>query len=240
MNWGKTLWAMMSGKRARSFRVQNEQFLRFARRTISLLCLVAGGLLLVGGRRIGSGVFTMLMGLWLILENPLEHFEVLEGACPSCDSRIETRRRSEVICPACAEMIVVGSDRFHGVTKDMATDPTVSSLEEGGDEAVAMEPVVVSPGDTLDLHTFSPDEVSSLIDEFLRLAQEDDIRLANIIHGKGTGRLRRRVRGLLAKDPRVAAFYDAPQRSGGWGATIVELKPGPHEEGSQRGGDQDP
>ena len=240
MNWGKTLWVMMSIKRARTFRVRNQKFLRFARRTISLICLAAGGLLLVGGRRIGSGVFIMLVGLWLILENPLEHFEVLEGACPSCDSKIETRRRSEFNCPACEERIVVGSDGFLGVTKGMVTDSTVSSSGRVGDEAVAREPVVLSPGDTLDLHTFSPEEVSSLIDEFLRLAQEDDIRIANIIHGKGTGKLRRRVRGLLAKDLRVAAFYDAPQRSGGWGATIVELKPGPHEEGSQGVGDQDP
>ena len=185
-------------------------------------------------------MFMMLLGLWLILENPLEHFEVLEGVCPSCDSRIETRRRSEFICPACEERIIVGFDRFLGVAKGMVTDPPVSSLGSVGDGVGATEPVMVSPGDTLDLHTFSPEEVSSLIDEFLRLAQEDDIRHANIIHGKGTGKLRRRVRGLLAKDPRVAFFYDAPQRSGGWGATIVELKPGPHEDGSQGVGDQDP
>jgi DNA-nicking Smr family endonuclease len=28
----------------------------------------------------------------------------------------------------------------------------------------------------------------------------------------------------LARDPRVLSFYDAPRKSGGWGATVVELK----------------
>ncbi len=89
-----------------------------------------------------------------------------------------------------------------------------------------VEPVVISPGDTLDLHTFSPKEVVSLLGEFIELSQKADVRVVKIIHGKGTGILRRRVRGVLARDPRVVAFYDAPSMAGGWGATLVELRSG--------------
>jgi dsDNA-specific endonuclease/ATPase MutS2 len=46
-----------------------------------------------------------------------------------------------------------------------------------------------------------------------------------IIHGKGTGFQRNRVRAILAADPLVAAVADAPPQAGGWGATLVDLRP---------------
>lgn len=94
-----------------------------------------------------------------------------------------------------------------------------------------MEAVEVGLGDTLDLHSFLPKDVPSLVEEFIRVCQRDGLLLVKIVHGKGTGALRRRVHGLLAKDPRVAGFYNAPPKSGGWGATVVELRPGKELEG---------
>ena len=46
-----------------------------------------------------------------------------------------------------------------------------------------------------------------------------------IIHGKGQGILKDRVRRLLQKNTMVLRFGDAPPEGGGWGATIVELTP---------------
>ena len=90
--------------------------------------------------------------------------------------------------------------------------------------------VVVGPSDTLDLHTFSLKEVPSLLEEFIHQSQRAEIYLVKIIHGKGSGALRRRVQVLLARDRRVLGFHDAPWESGGWGATVVELRPsGDHE-----------
>lgn len=93
------------------------------------------------------------------------------------------------------------------------------------------EPVAVGPSDTLDLHTFSPKEVPSLLEEFIYQSQKAEIYLIKIIHGKGSGAMRRRVQVLLARDQRVLAFYDAPPESGGWGATLVELRPDKEPEG---------
>jgi len=95
------------------------------------------------------------------------------------------------------------------------------------------EVVVVGPSDTLDLHTFSPKEVPSLLEEFIHQSQTAEIYLVKIIHGKGSGALRRRVQALLARDRRVLAFYDAPRKSGGWGATVVELMPRQKGEGDE-------
>ncbi|MGW8208768.1 MAG: Smr/MutS family protein [Syntrophobacteria bacterium] len=105
----------------------------------------------------------------------------------------------------------------------------VNSQSDEGEEVLAdfsqREAVVVGPSDTLDLHTFSPKEVPSLLEEFIHQSQRAEIYLVKIVHGKGSGALRRRVQALLARDRRVLAFYDAPRKSGGWGATVVELLP---------------
>src|SRR5207248_2381420 len=45
-----------------------------------------------------------------------------------------------------------------------------------------------------------------------------------IIHGHGTGALRKAIAELLADHPHVARFASAPQNQGGSGATIVELR----------------
>jgi DNA-nicking Smr family endonuclease len=87
-----------------------------------------------------------------------------------------------------------------------------------------MEPVIVPIEDVLDLHTFNPKEVPDLLAEYFRACIEADIYSIRIIHGKGAGILRKRVQSVLRKDPRVTSFKDAPLQSGGWGATLVELK----------------
>jgi len=49
----------------------------------------------------------------------------------------------------------------------------------------------------LDLHVFDPAEVNDLVPEYLRACREKGITEVRIIHGKGTGTLRRQVRSLL-------------------------------------------
>ena len=79
--------------------------------------------------------------------------------------------------------------------------------------------------DSLDLHTFSPKEIKPLVEEYLYQCQQRQIREVRLIHGRGTGTQRNIVRSLLAKNPCVAEFKDARPESGGWGATMVRLKP---------------
>ena len=80
---------------------------------------------------------------------------------------------------------------------------------------------------TLDLHTFRPEEVKDLVPEYLIACRESGIFLVRIIHGKGTGALRRTVQSILAKLPYVESFRTAEETGGGWGATIVILKSDP-------------
>jgi len=85
------------------------------------------------------------------------------------------------------------------------------------------DPEVRLPIDgTLDLHTFRPEDLGSLIPEYIEACLENGIYRIRIIHGKGTGNLRRSVHALLERNPHVREYSLAGDRSG-WGATLVEL-----------------
>lgn len=77
----------------------------------------------------------------------------------------------------------------------------------------------------LDLHTFNPGEAKELVSDYIGACLERGITEIRVIHGKGSGVLRATVRSTLKKDPRVVGFRDAEPLSGGWGATLVILKP---------------
>ncbi|MBW1724210.1 MAG: Smr/MutS family protein [Deltaproteobacteria bacterium] len=79
--------------------------------------------------------------------------------------------------------------------------------------------------DILDLHTFKPDEVPDLLVDYFSACIDADIYSVRIVHGKGRGILKKRVQGLLKKNPLVESYRNAPLQAGGWGATLVELKP---------------
>lgn len=99
----------------------------------------------------------------------------------------------------------------------MAADEEEGLAEDG----MEVEPFEIT--DVLDLHSFRPQEIGELVRDYLDLAYAKGFRQLRIIHGKGIGVQRERVRKILEKDPRVIRFGDPPGEAGGWGATWVEL-----------------
>ena len=77
----------------------------------------------------------------------------------------------------------------------------------------------------LDLHTFRPEELGGLLPDYIEACLERGILDLRIIHGKGTGSLRKSVHSILRRHPAVASFTPADETAGGWGATLVRLKP---------------
>jgi dsDNA-specific endonuclease/ATPase MutS2 len=77
--------------------------------------------------------------------------------------------------------------------------------------------------DSLDLHSFLPRDVPSVVSDYLDEAIKLGFREVRLIHGKGKGVRRAEVRRLLSGDPRVKDAFDAPPDRGGFGATIVVL-----------------
>ena len=85
------------------------------------------------------------------------------------------------------------------------------------------KPVDIPITGELDLHTFSPKETKSVVDEYISECNHLGIKELRIIHGKGRGIKKNIVHNLLKGHPLVSDFHDAHPISGGWGATIVYL-----------------
>jgi len=79
----------------------------------------------------------------------------------------------------------------------------------------------------LDLHTFHPREVGELVPDYLEECRRRGILTVRVVHGKGTGQLRRTVHAILEKLEGVESFTAAGGQKGGWGATVVTLSPDP-------------
>ena len=85
------------------------------------------------------------------------------------------------------------------------------------------DPVVHVPiEDAIDLHSFAPRDVVSVVDDYLHAAHEKGFREVRLIHGRGKGVQRAAVQRLLAGHELVERFWDAPESH--LGATLVVLK----------------
>jgi dsDNA-specific endonuclease/ATPase MutS2 len=85
------------------------------------------------------------------------------------------------------------------------------------------EPINIEITDSLDLHSFSPKEIRAVVEAYLPEAYKKGFSVVRIIHGKGVGVQREIVRKVLSETDFVRSFKNAPEFSGSWGATIVEL-----------------
>ncbi len=84
----------------------------------------------------------------------------------------------------------------------------------------------------LDLHTFSPKEIKSLIPDYIDECLRVGITELRIIHGKGIGNLRRTVHAILDRHPKVVDYRLCSPISGGWGATEVDLRANAKDDGT--------
>jgi DNA-nicking Smr family endonuclease len=100
-------------------------------------------------------------------------------------------------------------------------------MDDVGDDI----PIELPIDGTLDLHTFHPRDVKALVPDYLAECRQRGILAVRIIHGKGTGSLRRSVHAILSRLPDVASFGLAMEDGGGWGATLVTLRPPAEDRG---------
>lgn len=80
------------------------------------------------------------------------------------------------------------------------------------------------PQHRLDIRGRKPEEVDFKIIKFLDDSYMNGQDRIEILHGKGTGALKKTVKDILDKHEKVKNYYFAPIEFGGEGITIVELK----------------
>jgi DNA mismatch repair protein MutS2 len=126
-----------------------------------------------------------------------------------------------------AEVDVRGK-RLRASLRDLRrAGPAAGGAASGGRPAVrvniALQPRTTSLSE-LNVIGNTVDEALTRVEKFLDEAMTTDLRELRIVHGHGTGQLRRAIGAFLKEHPLVSKFDTAPQNQGGGGATIVELK----------------
>ena len=76
--------------------------------------------------------------------------------------------------------------------------------------------------DAIDLHTFHPRDIKSVVEEYVTAAHEAGLREVRLIHGRGKGVQRGVVQAALERHPLVEEFWDAPDAR--LGATVARLR----------------
>ena len=91
------------------------------------------------------------------------------------------------------------------------------------DRAATRTPAPRRPDPEMDLRGLRVDEAVARVDTALNDAALDGVSLLRIIHGKGTGALRRAIREYLADHPLVEAVSEG-EGPGGEGVTVAQLR----------------
>ena len=84
------------------------------------------------------------------------------------------------------------------------------------------DPVEVPIGPELDLHSFSPRDIPSVVEEYVAEAAARGLSEVRLVHGRGRGVQRGIVQATLEQHPLVAEFWD--DTASHLGATIARLK----------------
>ena len=146
--------------------------------------------------------------------------------------------------PAVGDRVLVGALRLEGIVqalhdREAEVDVRGKRLRARLDDLRVMAPASVAApkvrvnvdlqprsGQTTELNVIgcNVDEAISRAEKFLDDAVIAEQRTLRVIHGYGTGQLRRAIASFLQAHPLVATFAAAPAEQGGGGVTVVELK----------------
>jgi DNA mismatch repair protein MutS2 len=120
------------------------------------------------------------------------------------------------------------ADVMLGALKTRQPTGSLERLGRARDEQTA-RPIVMPAASgpvnlELDLRGYRAAEIEAMLDEYLEHAYRAGMPFVRIIHGKGTGALRKVVKEVLSAHPAVASHEIAPANQGGDGATVALLR----------------
>ncbi len=119
--------------------------------------------------------------------------------------------------------VQVGHFRVRARLEELRRRMTDGEPPPAGEKASLLGVQHPSPGLELDLRGLRVEEAIPRLDKHLDDAYLAGLPSVRIIHGKGTGALRRAVREQLEEHPLVASHRPGDQHEGGEGVTVAEL-----------------
>ena len=131
-----------------------------------------------------------------------------------------------------AAMVQIGSLKVRAALRDLKKPTRAERKTTKRRRVTAYEPAPElaipkgqSPGLELDLRGARVEDALHRLDEYIDAAYLSGIPFGRIIHGKGTGALRRAVQDRVHDHPLVSKAVAAPPKEGGEGVTIIHLAP---------------
>lgn len=128
-------------------------------------------------------------------------------------------------------MVQVGTLRIRAHLRDLRK-PTRSEKEvlkkrrpSLYESDLTLMPKTESPGIELDMRGMRVEDALRRLDNYIDAAYLSGLPFARIIHGKGTGALRKAVQEVLAEHPLVSKAVTAPPKEGGDGVTVIYMVP---------------
>jgi len=137
----------------------------------------------------------------LRLREKLQNLELVEPAAPTKSAKHEKSAKHDVSTPG----------KFASLRPSRGTEVQLRTTPGNGRSE-------------LNVIGQTTDEAVDAVDKFLDEASLSSLSQVRIVHGHGTGALRRAIAELLKDHPHVSRFTAAPQDQGGTGATVVELR----------------
>jgi DNA-nicking Smr family endonuclease len=89
------------------------------------------------------------------------------------------------------------------------------------EDQMTPNPIRVPIGPDLDLHTFHPGDIPSVVEEYVVAARAAGLREIRLVHGRGRGVQRGIVQATLERHPLVVEFWDDSRSH--LGATVARL-----------------
>jgi DNA mismatch repair protein MutS2 len=123
--------------------------------------------------------------------------------------------------------VLVGALRFKAKRQDLRLLRAVAASKQaaGAQQGVtATARVDDSFKSEINVIGTTVDEATDRVDKFLDEAYLAGVASVRIVHGQGTGALRRAISQMLSSHPHVESFQNAPQNQGGSGATLADLR----------------
>lgn len=117
-------------------------------------------------------------------------------------------------------IVLFGSLKMKVATKDLVK---TKSKRREQPSSPTVEPAPQDVMRDIDLRGMTSEEAIPLVDKFIDTAMLAGLHRIDIIHGKGTGALRKKITEYLAHHPRVKTYRLGEWNEGGTGATVVEL-----------------